>query len=828
LSRERPEEPEAIAKNVIGYYVRVSLAELAAETGDLPGEYKEALGSVARQLLLRKRVRPERRELEHWFPHPSRVVALLKKMIFSGRICRSVEVGGEERVEFRHDRILEHVLAKAAAEILIAPEDPPPTLADPYFAPHIGIALAGGQVPNSKLDWLLANNPIAMVAGLRSIHDAQIWVNEIKTRIRAWLSSGNNRTALQRNDALYLLAETNSPHVLFVTEDVPDGNPHLSEARLRNGDARAGARALSRDFYPRMSYNWLESLISDARENNGLVLVAGLQELLSRELGNGPLLRGALSLAGYLDDPLLADSILEAFKKAPPSDESLLCFLWAGLRCGREKSTAIVGPMMERLLTVDDTSTPSSLSRRGAIEEALAFCGRHGFADSMLAYLTKLGKREEYRWVVASILRNIDHPASVGFMAQTIALRRSQVPRGGFFPYSTQWREQWRRDTESRRLSNPSLEVLHGLWKNPDSPDWLKNYAFEVWAEYTDDLAALREVGVEGSFADNAIRRRAIKGDIEVASAIKARIEKGEARPYWLQFFHYVWRPDFEEMLDKLITEAGFARGPKENLWSNENYELAHALRDIPAEPSERLLLKHWPKLDGIPLFIQTALYVSTEDSRQTAAEALAAVDRSINAFEHVGQFFGFKTLGLQDRLRIKHVESLGPYLGRIDAFTVFDIAEWCFRNDYRFWAIQNLKPVCEQRLKEPGKRNERDSSMIRHTRARWFPAGEDLFAHFDAAEGSDDPSRLFQLERLFDEYLDAGGTAKRFFQVLESWVSQAPSERRRVTALAALQIRGGRSDLELLCACFAKSNLNVRDDLIGNVTYMIHRRTLE
>jgi len=826
LVRENPQEPEAIADDVIGHYVQGSLQELASRTGDWAGEYRDALDALALQLLVRKNLRPQRRELEAWFPFPSKVTALLKTMTASGRICRSINRGGEEQIEFRHDRILEYFLVQSASQMLVGPGNLPDALADPYFAPQIGVAVASGPISTSRLDWLLANNPLALVVSLASLPTSSSGATEITARVRPWLSSPENRGTAQRNVALYQLAETSSPHVLSVTENIPDGGPHLWEARLRNGDAEAGAHALSVDFYPRVHHRWLESLIADALEKHGPQLVADLRLLLVGA-ARGPILYGALTLAGYLADPLLADAIIDAFQKASTSDHALTCFLWAGLRCAGEAPERLLSPMMEKLLAVENTSTHSTLSRRQRVEEALAFSGRHGFPDPVLAYLTQLGQGDQYRWIVAGILRNIDHPIAIEFMVRTIAERKAQVQEGSFFPYASMWRDQWRRDTDSRRLSGASLDALSRLWKNPATPDWLQSYAFEVWAEYTDDLETLRGVGIEAPpFADLSLKRRALKGDREVAPALRARIEKNEHRGYWLQFFHHVWRPDFEEMLDNLFTET-FVVGQQQP-WTDPYYLLAHALRDIPTEPAERLLLRHWPKLAGTPLFLQAALYLSTDKSRKSAAEALANIDNRIEAFKHIGSFFGFKTVGLHDKLRIRHLESLRPYLDEIDPMTIFEVAEWCFRNGFRSWAVTNVKPVCVKRLLDAKHDDDRDFAATMRTRARWFPTDEDLLLRFSAAEATEDTSRLFHFEHLFDEWIDAGEMPARFFGILETWVTSAPSESRRATALAALQIRGGRADLDKLSACFAESGLQTADRHVDRVRYLILRRTLE
>lgn len=829
LARQNPSEPGAVADDVIGWYVQGSLEELAGRTGDWSGEYSDALDAVAQQLLVRKKLRLQRRELEEWFPFPLNVAPLLRKMTASGRICRTINRGGEEQIEFRHDRILEYFLARSARQMLVGPGDPPDALADPYFAPQIGVAVASGQIATSQLDWLILNNPIALVASLASLRASSSAVTEIIASVRSWLSSPENRGTAQRNVALYLLAETSSSHVLSVTENAIDGGPHLWEARLRNGDAKAGAHALSADFYPRVNHRWLESLIADAQEKHGAQLVADVRQLLLEQRTTGPMLRGTLTLAGYLADPLLADAIVDAFQRNPASDPALTCFLWAGLRCGKQTPEGVLGPMMQRLLAVEDTSAPSTMSRRQKIEESLAFSGRHGFPDSVLAYLTELGKTEEYRWIVASILRNIDHPTTVDFMVRTIAERNAQLQKGSFFPYASMWRDQWRRDTESHALSRASLDALRRLWMNPANTEWVKKYAFEVWAEYTDDLKILQENDIEaGPFSDFALKRRVLKGDIQAASALKSRIASGETRGYWLQFLHHVWRPDFEEMLDELFTQKFRAREDQQAPWSNRNFELAHALRDIPTEPAERLLVKHWSELAGIPLFSQVALYVSTDQSRNRAAEALATIGNSADVFEHVGSFFGFKTVGLHDKLRLQHLESLRPYFDRIDAMTIFDVADWCFQNGFRSWAETNVRPVCAQRLLDSKHDDERDSSTIRNIRARWFPTDEDIFLQFDATEASEDAHRLFHLERLFDEWIDAGGTPAHFFGLLEAWFIKAPSESRRATALAALQVRGGRADLERLSACFAKANLQRADTHLDRVRYLIQRRTLQ
>ncbi len=55
---------------------------------------------------------------------------------------------------------------------------------------------------------------------------------------------------------------------------------------------------------------------------------------------------------------------------------------------------------------------------------------------------------------------------------------------------------------------------------------------------------------------------------------------------------------------------------PPVSLWSNEDYWFAHVIRDIPPSVAEKLLVQYLEKLRVRPLFVQAALYVSTDRTR--------------------------------------------------------------------------------------------------------------------------------------------------------------------------------------------------------------------
>ena len=146
-----------------------------------------------------------------------------------------------------------------------------------------------------------------------------------------------------------------------------------------------------------------------------------------------------------------------------------------------------------------------------------------------------------------------------------------------------------------------------------------------------------------------------------------------------------------EDPLDHLLTSAESS----EDMQSDGSHFLAATLRDIPTADGERLLLKHWQGLRHNPRFIQVALYLSTAESRARAAESISQVAADAKVLELVSMFFGFMTLGLSEKLSARHLESLRPYIRRLDSMCIVDMLEFCQRHGLWDWATEVLRPEC-------------------------------------------------------------------------------------------------------------------------------------
>lgn len=169
------------------------------------------------------------------------------------------------------------------------------------------------------------------------------YADEVVHLARAWLRDPGDFPVSMRYDAWWILAGASSPRVLDVTEGIA-GNRWVWEARLRNGDAVAGALALSTDCFPAVRYAWLESLIEEARTHHGAGLTEQLRTFLRSRSLSDEHRYGALCLAGYLGDPGLAADAF-ASQKAMASQP----------RCDKEADELLRELLDRRVLGVEDS-----------------------------------------------------------------------------------------------------------------------------------------------------------------------------------------------------------------------------------------------------------------------------------------------------------------------------------------------------------------------------------------------------------------------------------------------------------------------------------------
>ena len=141
------------------------------------------------------------------------------------------------------------------------------------------------------------------------------FASRVTKRTTQWLHSLDREPASVKEDALSLLQNMRSDHVLTLTKGMTPTRQVLF-ARLRNGDGAAGAVALSDRFFPETKFSWLESLIVQAASRKAGEIVREVAEILKAPPRANDFKPGALTLAGYLACANLGDGILAAWRSA--------------------------------------------------------------------------------------------------------------------------------------------------------------------------------------------------------------------------------------------------------------------------------------------------------------------------------------------------------------------------------------------------------------------------------------------------------------------------------------------------------------------------------
>jgi hypothetical protein len=823
--------PYRLAEDVIGRLIGRSVGEVASRHSRPHQYYTSALARVSKEMIRRKVLYPTWADLESWLRGEQAPCEAVCQLAAQGHVCRLTERGGTARFEFRHDRILEHHLAGAMVEMVSQEGGDRAAVSDPFFSPVLGRAIARCTLSEPVLNWVAAHSPHGLIEAIPYLPmSSSAHADMVVAKAKAWLSQEGSAPTFRWWAAVRTLAGSRSCRVLEATEGVPE-NFWVLTARLRNGDALAGSRALLlySEFAPAGRDAWLETLIEQAKAHHSPRLVSGLRSLLTTDGQDDKIRGGALCLAGYLGDPCLADAVRTGWDKASDRRAILLPALWAGLRCSGEAVAEVLGQMMPLILELPDDESQHGFTQRHSLLQELGFATRHGVGEQVLSYLADLGQRDErYRWIIAALLDEIDHPLAIAYVGPELAAAQHEAEQvGGISPWAAAWGDGWRKRGENggQPLSAASLSELRRMWENAASPDWLKDYAFHRWARYGGDLPALRSIPPTSPFFEGAVWERALRGGREVVPHVLNQLVNSRR---WLNVVAAVWSPEIEPVIDTFLGEVRTRAELQQQPWANAHYTLAHLLRDIPPGVAEQLLTKHWDSLSRIPLYIQTALYLGTERCRALAEESLKSADTGSDPFQHIDSLFGFFTQGLRDRLTVRHLEVLRPHLGRLDDFCLDHMVGFCRRFGYWEWAEQHLRPECRRRVQVAKPNPDGMPSYVVRSTRRWFPSDEELLEELDQIE-RDDPRHQEALVWAWGErFIERGDEPGRPTRLLGRWLQQSPLFTRFKVVALALRGRGTRQDIALLRGQQVDAAPGEAEAILADVEFAVMRRSLD
>jgi hypothetical protein len=673
-------------------------------------------------------------------------------------------------------------------------------------------------VSATVLDQIENESPVALVAAVSYLEERgkADYKREVLTRAGAWLQRSRLQDPAKWHYAISLLQETLSDDVLTVTDGLPR-TPDVSYGRFRNGDVEAGASVLAREFWPAMKASWLDSIIAQALSRHESSMVVNLEKLLTSEIATDQLRFGTLNLAGYVGKAISGDAIYRCWQGSIDRQETVQAAIWAALRCKASDLTSILASMLDVVLEVEEDLTGKTYSRRYYLLQRLGWSSRHVFTDDAAHSLLELAARDKYRRTLIWLFAEMRIPPTTAIVVREIAqMAHEAADGGGFSPFALSWSDNWKRWRDQGENLNACIEVFYDMWSNQDEPRWLREYALRVWNAASGDIARLREISREDVLFEKAVWFRILGADKTIGRDEISLLPKRA-----FEYIARVWKDDLLPLVDDNL-RAHFA-APPENIWSDEDFTLAHTLRDIAPAVAEALLIKHWKEARVRPLFVQLALYLSTERSRKLAADVL--LEKLVDPLMHVNYFFGFSTSGLVDRLGTVQLDSLVPHLSLLSDGTVADMVEFCGGHGHLSWAKNHLTSEITRR-KEMEHKEKNEAGVLERVVSHWMPSREQIFNRFDQIASNKQHSHL-QLQHFLEEFIEQGGSAEEFCQAARSWFDSNRLESRLLVLGVVVEYWGKRSDIPDLESAYATLPIP-QFPTLSQVRFSVMRRSLD
>ena len=795
--------------HVIQAFIEGSLERLTERRGEFTaGEYRQGLRHLAATMLERRCLDLSMTDVAAWFGDTSSTVNMLRHIVRFGEIIRVTGSASNERLAFRHDRVLDWLLADAAADLMRHGAIPQTVLMEPYFAEIIGAALVRDDIPLATVEQVRVTNPLALLCAMsvfgeptNDLHRAVLKAAE------AWLDDETTHTPHHENlrwAARRVLSECDASYVISLVKRFrEERNDRWGlRARFRNGDFGAGL-GLCYLYQPGFGVVGHVELIEHVQRRRGRALVRTLNAFLCHDQLPAAGRSGALRLAGYLADPTLASAIKTSWLADTGRDERLTDYLWASAQCCGEDAAGLLAPVCDKWAALPDKADRehSVSSRNNLAAHEIRWAFRDRVPESAIHYFIEQAKTSALRWPITFMLHGIDHPDAVEFVTRELAATEN------FSPFAMNAEDEWKRQQEKtgRAMSDASRNRLRELWTNKQNGKHLRNWALRLWCSTTakGDIPVLQTVPADDDIGDTALFQRLRRGDREAIARLVEKLRQDEVG-YWWQVGRYIWSDELTESLDEAL---GRRSDRVERAWDFNNEIsadciLSERLVELPTPTVEGLLIKHWDHLRFSFYYVQAALYTATPRLMEMVAQTVARCPNPKSMFELATRHFGIRTKERTGIVRIAQLQALLPYLDHLSDLDVLNLWETCNDHGWFEWRRQHL------------------DSRLRIGRAKIYENDNRAMADLDDMF----PKGLWT-NHWADEFLKTGISVDHMMEVVQNWLSRQTDIRALTMAAAIVVHAGQRRHISIL----SSHNIEATDQtepIIEDTLFALKRRS--
>jgi hypothetical protein len=801
--------------SVIARFIDSSIERTVPRAEFTAADYAMALKSLSQEMLKHRKLTPSWNDVLAWFGAAGAVTGMLRRLTRQGEIIRIVAGAGTDHIAFRHDRVRDALLtAMLAAHITKGTADHD-LLRDPYFAEMLGTVLVDTDEPEAITTMLEDTNPLALFYALarapRPSHPAHAF---IVAAILRFLASPAGQSPSRRHlrwYALYLMSRVESPAVKGIVMLIAEQNWFSWAARFLNGDVGSGL-ALSSFLDPGTSNPWRDRFMEHVKLRYGRNLTNAIRDLLCKPDLPDDARVGALRIAAYLADPILADAIETSWSIDTHKHGNLADYLVTSAYCCGDEAERLLAPLCVAWAALpsraEDDSNPSG--REDLAAHGVRFAFRRRPPVAAIPYLIARAKKEDLRWPITYLLHEVDNPDTLEFTARETAATQSNLEgKGGFSPFVSSVADRWSRPSSYGEgpMSRVSKERLLSLWQNPDSGKHLTQQAFRLWAasHSPGDLEILQAIDTHDGLFDMALFERLERGDHSAIPAFEEKLRHGNER-YWWQAGRYIWSDRLTAALEESLARRGEGA---ERSWQQKDRDVdwitSEMMTRLPVGVAEGLLLKHWDHLRFSHVFVHVALFTAAESLLPLVAQTMAECPDRAKAMEHVDLHYG---IGYEGRgvTRLAQLESLLPYLQFLKETTIIRLSDACNAQGWLQFRRKHLDPL----VKTPSSLDLLDDETV-------FKALDDMI----------EKDRLYPLDWWADRYRRTGATLDDIMGVLGRWLqTRRTMASLRLVANGVSEL-GQRRHLDLLNISDIEPEQKVAS-LLEDTAFAVKRRTLE
>lgn len=779
--------PNLSAASAIPAFITQQIAVCAdsSRSNFISNDYHRAIGELAWEMLVRRIQIPRWNEISEWFKNKTDILDPIRNLARQRTLCH-IE-GSDERavLVFRHDRVRNAVFAACLSKSMAQDQLSSDVISEPYYADVLGQALVAADLPQTWVERLMHNNPLALFYALWMFEEPSTdFEHGIIAAILAWLDTpaAKSKSTEQMRWAMHaVLAEIDSPVSLQIASRFQQSGWSLDYAKFRNGDLLRGA-AVCYSLDPSCNASYRDALIQHVIERDPALIEKLSAQLIAAELTSS-LRTGSLYLAGFIANPALSDAIATCWQLFGNTPDNLAAFIWAACHCSDEHPEHVLDPMFKywASLPEPDEKDSDKPHRQLLYDHGIHFGFARFVPEASLQYLLTKAELEELRWPITLLVEHIDHPDVVAFIARErahVAHRTEET--GGFSPWlSIGSASLNRRDGQ---LSDSSRKRLREIWESNDSDAHLQERAFELWALHAkrEDLLLLPNQPPESKLGDRVLQLRVKLGDTSAIPEFRQKIRTAKYSAYWWQFARDFWCTELTEQLEEELTRRGESFVPT---WEKSSYAsdmiTADLIMTITPVVAEKILATHWSHLRYDNHFVEAALFVATPRSLALAENSLKECptpNELLKYLDHRWQIGGSEQ---RDRLTNDRLNAIEPYLDLLSDSTIHSLWGACNVHAFHEWRRRHL-----------------DHRLTQQWSGRCGVNDLALFAELDQL--ATDTNRGWP-DFWLDQFDERGDPPDRALNTVKEWLAARRTLPALQIAAKCIALRGQRSDLGIL-----------------------------